>query len=119
MTDKKFKDQQIGIGEINTIRQILMGERFENFERELKSLRKDLNQLREEVDTGLYEMKNIVKRGNKTMKMEMLTKIVDLENRIVKQHDKTSQRIKKEKQDHSNKLSKLFIQMGKEIGSRG
>lgn len=119
MTDKKHNDHQIGIGEINTIRQILMGERFENFERELKSLKKDLNKLREDVDTGLYEMKNIVKRGNKDMKMEMLNKIVDLENRIVKQHDKTTQRVKKEKQEQSNKLSKLFIQMGKEIGGRG
>ena len=119
MTDKKFKDQQIGIGEINTIRQILMGERFENFERDLNSLRKDLNKLREDVDTGLYEMKNIVKRSNKDMKMEMLNKIVDLENRIVKQNDKMTQRVKKNKEEHTSKLSKLFIQMGKELESKG
>jgi len=118
MTNKKFKEQQIGIGEINTIRQILMGERFERFEHELKSLRKDVNKLREDVDTGLYEMKNILKRNSKDMKMEMLNKIVDLENRIVKQHDKTTQRVKKDKQEHTDKLSKLFIQMGKEIGNR-
>lgn len=119
MTEKRPKEHQIGIGEINTIRQILMGERFDQFERELKSLKKEVHKLRSEVDNGLYEMKGIIKHNSKNMKMDMLNKIVDLENRIVKQNDKTVQRAKKDKAEHTERLSKLFIKVGKEISSKG
>ncbi len=117
MTDKKLKEHQIGIGEINTIREILMGERFDTFERELKSLRKEVNKLRNDAESGLHEMRNIIKHNSKSMKVEMLNKIVDLENRMVKNQEKINQRMKKNKQDQSEKLSKLFIKIGKELAS--
>jgi len=118
MTDKKLKEHQIGLGEINTIRQILMGERFEEMERELKSLKKEIGKLRTDMDNGLHEMKSIVKANSKNLKTDMLRKIVDLENRMVKNQDKTNQRIKKDKVESVDQLSKLFIKLGKELNNK-
>ncbi len=118
MSEKKGKDGQIGIGEINTIRQILMGERFQEFEKQLFELKEEVSGMRHELDHSINELKNVIRQDGKNVRMEMLNKIVDLENRMVKNHDKTTQRIKRDKNDHTAKLSKLFLKIGKELSDK-
>ena len=72
MTNKNPKEHQVGIGEINTIRDILMGDRFASFELELKSLKKEVSTLRKDMDNGLQELKSLIKHNSKGMKIGML-----------------------------------------------
>jgi len=115
MGDKKPKNGQIGLGEINTIRDILMGEQNKHFELQLMELRQELDSLRNNVSTGMTEIKSILKQNNKNVRNEMLSKVVELENRMVKQNDKVSTKFKKDRADQTAQLSKLFLKIGKEL----
>ena len=115
MGDKKHKNTQIGIGEINTIREILMGSKFEELERQLKVIQHDMENMRLDIDNSLKELKSTIKQNGKTMRGDMLKKIVDLENRMIRGQDKAITRIKQDKLDQTNRLAKIFTKLGKEI----
>jgi hypothetical protein len=115
MGDKKHKNTQIGIGEINTIREILMGSKFDEMERQLKALQHDMENMRLDFDNSLKELKTTIKQNGKSMRGDMLKKIVDLENRMVRGHDKAINKIKQDKIDQTSKLAKIFTKLGKEI----
>ncbi len=115
MGDKKLKNTQIEIGEINTIREILMGNRFEEMDRQLKALQHDMENMRLDLDNSLKELQLTIKQNGKSMRADMLKKIVDLENRMVKGQDKAISKIKKDKIDQTNRLAKIFTRLGKEI----
>ncbi len=115
MGDKKHKNTQMGIGEINTIREILMGSKFEELEHQVKILQHDMANMRLDLDNSLKEMKSTVKQNGKNLRGDMLKKIVDLENRMVKGQDRAISKIKKDKIDQTDKLAKIFSKIGKEI----
>ena len=115
MGDKKHKNGQMGIGEINTIREILLGNKFEELERQLNALQHDVANLRLDLDNSLSDMKTTVKQNGKNLRGDLLKKIVDLENRMVKGQEKAISRIKKDKIEQTNRLSKIFTKLGKEI----
>lgn len=117
MGDKKLKNAQMGIGEINTIRDILLGNKFEELEMQIKSLQHDMANMKLDIDNSLKELKTTVKHNGKNLRGDMLKKIVDLENRMIKGHDKAITRIKKDKIDQTEKLAKIFSKLGKEIKS--
>ena len=118
MGDKKQKNGQLGIGEINTIRDILVGEQFQKFEASLKNLRQEMDEMRDDFNYSLQEMKILIKQNGKDVKHNMLNKIVDLENRMVKGQEKTNHRMKKDKNESEERLSKLFLKLGKELASK-
>jgi len=115
MENNKPKNGQIGIGEINTIRDILMGDQVKRFENQMMEMRQEIEQVRNDMGAGLLELKSILKQNNKNVRNDMLNKVVDLENRMIKHNDKTNNKIKKEKKDQAQKLSKLFIGLGKAL----
>lgn len=115
MGDKKQKNTQIGIGEINTIREILMGSKFEELERQIKALQHDMENMRLDLDNSLEDLRSTIKQNGKTMRGDMLKKIVDLENRMIRGQDKAISKIKKDKLDQTNRLSKIFTKLGNEI----
>ncbi len=117
MGDKKHKNAQMGIGEINTIRDILLGDKFEKIEMQMKMLQHDMNEMRTDVASVLKDMKVTIKQNRKHLKEEMLQKIVDLENRMIKGQDKAISRMTRDKIDHEENLAKIFSRIGKEIKS--
>ncbi len=115
MGDKKLKNKQIEIGEISAIREILMGDKLSEFEHRLNFLENEVVIMRSEIDHSIKDLKHVIKQNGKNLRGELLRKIVDLENRLVKGQDKTAQRLKKDRLDQAQNLSKLFLKIGKEI----
>lgn len=115
MGDKKLKNGQVKIGEIKTIRDILVGDQFKAFENRLQVLEDEVFNIRNEMDASLKDLKHTLKLNGKNVRMDMLKKIVDLENRLVRGQEKTAQKMKNDKLNQAAKLSKLFIKIGKDI----
>ena len=117
MGDKKDKNTKLGIGEINTIRDILVGSKFDEMERQLNSLQHDVSNLRLDLNNSLKEMKTSIKQNRKDLRGDLLKKIVELENRMIKGQEKSIRRIKRDKLDQTNSLAKIFDKLSKDIKS--
>ena len=58
-----------------------------------------------------------IKQNRKDLRGDLLKKIVELENRMIKGQEKSIRRIKRDKLDQTNSLAKIFDKLSKDIKS--
>ncbi len=115
MSGKNNNQNGVAPGELNTIREILMGKQLGDVETKFAELENRLEALRQEVFTELEEVKNSIRNSNTDVKTELSQKFSSLENLMISNTKKTEKEIIQSKDNMNTELAQLFIDFGKKL----
>ena len=115
MSGKNNNQNGVAPGELNTIREILMGKQLGDVELRFADIENRLEALRQEIFSELNEVKNAVKESNSGFKTELEQKFSDLEKLIISNTQKTENEITKSKENMNSELAEMFIEFGKKL----
>lgn len=105
----------IGLGEISTIRNILMGEQMSQVNSTFENLNQKLAEMEKRFETKIASMEKAHESQLEKMKSAYETKIKSLEEELVSSTDKINAYIVSEKKEERERLSNLFAEMGNQI----
>jgi len=115
MSGKNNNENGVAPGELNTIREILMGKQLGDVELRFADLENRLEALRQEIFSELNEVRNSAKDSNSVVKTEMVQKFSEIEKLIISNIQKTDEEISKSKENMTNELAEMFIEFGKKL----
>jgi uncharacterized protein involved in exopolysaccharide biosynthesis len=115
MSGKNNNQNGAAPGELNTIREILMGKQLGDVELRFADLENRLEGLRQEIFSELNEVRNSAKDSNGMVKSEMGLKFSEIENLILTKIQKTEEEISNSKEDMNTELAEMFIEFGKKL----
>ncbi|HHH50523.1 MAG TPA: hypothetical protein ENK52_06060 [Saprospiraceae bacterium] len=117
MSKKENKSNGLigSLGEINTIRDILMGQEISNFNEKFKRLEKRIDKLEKELKEKTELLKAQTKQEVKVLSKEFGQQITHVEHAIQKQTEAQIKKVEKTTNKERIVLAKLFSDLSKRL----
>jgi len=109
-----------GLGEISTIRDILMGDKISVYESRFNELSEKLDALNKLIDTKALESNNHINslsnQLEKSVEQNIEQRMTMMEKKLNDAVEKLNARIDKRSKNDNARIGKLFIDFGKKLG---
>jgi len=118
MSKKNNENQNgatLGLGEISTIRNILMGQQINDFESRFKDMEKRLNKMEDNLLSKIQELKTVSQTSNKTIVKESNQALTQLEKRLEKEVAELERKVEKATNKERKELGKMLNDMSKRL----
>ena len=115
MSEKKIVQNGIGRGELNTIRDILMGQQISEYEERFSTLEKSFDLMKNELLKEVRALKMTNDSNNIKVKNEIMQKIGDLEVSLKKENFEIKEKMQTDNQKMNKKIAESFIEFGKKL----
>lgn len=115
MPEKKIVQNGIGRGELNTIRDILMGQQISEYEDRFSVLEKSFDLLKTQMLKEIQDLKSAADSNQLKAQKEMAEKIAILENAFKKENEELNVKFDDSQKKLNEKIANRFIEFGKKL----
>lgn len=105
----------LNLGEIGMIRNILMGEQINAFEKQFNQIQDQISQLKEELNAKIETLDTSTQQSFSTIKSESDLKFEDIEKQLLANVEKLNNRIDKVSTADKMRLGKMLDKVSKQL----
>ena len=109
------KKQSIGIGEIGTIRDILMGEHIANFETQFQAVQNKMEQMADKYEAALKALEKKHAEELSMLRNNMEAQIAQLRKQVEEKTATVSKQVEDTSETDKHDIGQLLIEMGKQL----
>lgn len=113
-TDTK-KSGSMSLGEISTIRNILMGQEMSEYDRRFKELEDRIAAMNEALETQIDHAQNEANSQSNTLEKNLNSQINSLDKALSKRLEQLETKMLQTSQKDKNKIGKMLLDMGKKL----
>lgn len=107
--------QNLNLGEIGMIRNILMGEQINDFEQKFKQMQDRIHELEEKLNSKINALNEATQQSFDKAKAERSNKFAEIEKQIIDNVEKLNNRVNKVSKDDKARLGKMLEKVSKQL----
>ena len=112
------KQNENGTGELNTIRDILMGQHIDAYEKKFSDIEIMIEKMKEEIFAELDELRETGEQNSVTIQNDIMKKLNDMGKVMEKNRSTLEKEIKHTNESLNDKIAAAFSDFGKRLLSK-